>query len=324
MLMMEIRDVIDFYNKIKTEVSKVVVGSDLYIRLLTIALLARGHVLLEGVPGIAKTLLAKSFSRALNLSFKRIQFTPDMLPADLLGTYIFNQKTLDFEFKPGPIFANIILADEINRAPPKTQSALLEAMQERQVTADGKTMKLPEPFMVIATQNPIEHEGTYPLPEAQLDRFMFRIVMSYPSPNEETEILKRANIGIDEMFINPISGNVIELADYIEHNVYVSDDIFTYIQKLVMQTRSKTDKIILGCSPRSAVILLKASKVNAAIEGRDYVIPDDVKSLVFYVFNHRILIKPEILLQESQSSSGTYNVLFQVIDEVIKSIEPPR
>jgi MoxR-like ATPase len=248
-----------------------------------------------------------------------------MLPADLLGTYIFNQKTLDFEFKPGPIFSNIILADEINRAPPKTQSALLEAMQERQVTTDGRTMKLPEPFMVIATQNPIEHEGTYPLPEAQLDRFMFRIVMNYPSPNEEIEILKRANIGIDESLINPIQVNIIDFINYIEHNVYVSDDIITYIQKLVTLTRMKTDKILLGCSPRAAVVLLKASKVNAAIEGRDYVIPDDVKSLIFYVFNHRILVRPEILIQDSQYSSlGTYNVISQIIDEIIKSIEPPR
>jgi MoxR-like ATPase len=322
---MNINDVIDFYNKVRFEISKVIVGGDTYIKLLTIALLSRGHVLLEGIPGIAKTLIAKSFSRALNLEFRRIQFTPDMLPADLLGTYIFNQKTLDFEFKPGPIFSNIILADEINRAPPKTQSALLEAMQERQVTTDGRTMKLPEPFMVIATQNPIEHEGTYPLPEAQLDRFMFRIVMNYPSPNEEIEILKRANIGIDESLINPIQVNIIDFINYIEHNVYVSDDIITYIQKLVTLTRMKTDKILLGCSPRAAVVLLKASKVNAAIEGRDYVIPDDVKSLIFYVFNHRILVRPEILIQDSQYSSlGTYNVISQIIDEIIKSIEPPR
>ncbi|MGC8947728.1 MAG: AAA family ATPase [Thermoprotei archaeon] len=321
---MNIYDVISFYNQIRSEVSKVIVGGELYIRLLTIALLAHGHVLLEGVPGIAKTLLAKSFSRVLNLSFKRIQFTPDMLPADLLGTYIFNQKTLDFEFKPGPIFANVILADEINRAPPKTQSALLEAMQERQVTVDGKTMKLPEPFMVIATQNPIEQEGTYPLPEAQLDRFMFRIIMNYPSPTEETEILRRANVGIDETYINPILSNVTELSNYIENNVYVSDDIFTYIQKLVMMTRSKSDKILLGCSPRSAVVLLKASKVNAAIDGRHYVIPDDVKFLTFYVFNHRMIIRPEIIVQETQSSPMTYNVLSQVIDEIIKSVEPPR
>lgn len=322
---MDVDDIINFYNRVKSEISKVVVGGDVYIKLLTIALLSHGHVLLEGVPGIAKTLIAKSFSRVLNLEFKRIQFTPDMLPADLLGTYIFNQKTLDFEFKPGPVFANIILADEINRAPPKTQSALLEAMQERQVTTDGKTMKLPEPFMVIATQNPIEHEGTYPLPEAQLDRFMFRIIMNYPSPNEEVEILRKANAGIDESIINPISYNIVEFIDYIEHNIYVSNDIITYIQKLIASTRIKTDKILLGCSPRAAVVLLKASKVNAAIEGRKYVIPDDVKALVFYVFNHRILIRPEILIQESQQSSlGTYSVLFQIIDEIVKSVEPPR
>ncbi|MEM3832175.1 MAG: MoxR family ATPase [Thermoprotei archaeon] len=321
---MNVYDIISFYDQVRSEISKVIVGGELYIRLLTIALLARGHVLLEGVPGIAKTLLAKSFSRVLSLSFKRIQFTPDMLPADLLGTYIFNQKTLDFEFKPGPVFANIILADEINRAPPKTQSALLEAMQERQITIDGKTMKLPEPFMVIATQNPIEQEGTYPLPEAQLDRFMFRIVIGYPSPIEEIEILRRANVGIDETRINPILSNIVELSNYIEKNVYVSDDIFTYIQKLVIMTRSKSDKILLGCSPRSAVILLKASKVNAAIDGRNYVIPDDIKLLTFYVFNHRMIIKPEIIIQEAQSSPGTYNVLFQIIDEIIKSIEPPR
>jgi len=322
---MNIDDIIDFYNQVRSEISKVIVGGDIYVKLLTIALLSRGHVLLEGVPGIAKTLIAKSFSRVLNLEFRRIQFTPDMLPADLLGTYIFNQKMLDFEFKPGPIFSNIILADEINRAPPKTQSALLEAMQERQVTTDGKTMKLPEPFMVIATQNPIEHEGTYPLPEAQLDRFMFRIVMNYPSSNEEIEILKRANVGIDESLINPIPVNIIDFVNYIEHNIYVSDDIIAYIQKLVTLTRTKTDKILLGCSPRAAVILLRASKVNAAIEGRDYVIPDDVKSLVFYVFNHRILVKPEILIQGSQYGSlGTYNIISQIIDEIIKSIEPPR
>ncbi len=322
---MDVDDIINFYNRVKSEISKVVVGGDVYIKLLTIALLSHGHVLLEGVPGIAKTLIAKSFSRVLNLEFKRIQFTPDMLPADLLGTYIFNQKTLDFEFKPGPVFANIILADEINRAPPKTQSALLEAMQERQVTTDGKTMKLPEPFMVIATQNPIEHEGTYPLPEAQLDRFMFRIIMNYPSPNEEVEILRKANAGIDESIINPISYNIVEFIDYIEHNIYVSNDIITYIQKLIASTRIKTDKILLGCSPRAAVVLLKASKVNAAIEGRKYVIPDDVKALVFYVFNHRILIRPEILIQESQQSPlGTYSVLFQIIDEIVKSVEPPR
>ncbi|ACJ17173.1 hypothetical protein TON_1683 [Thermococcus onnurineus NA1] len=283
-------------NLVLEEVKRAIVGKDEVLKLILTTILADGHVLLEDLPGLAKTLMAKSFAKALGLDFKRVQFTPDLLPSDILGVSVFDQKTLEFEFKKGPVFTNILLADEINRAPPKTQSALLEAMQERQVTVEGKTYELSKPFIVIATQNPIEQEGTYPLPEAQLDRFLVRLRVGYPSKDEEIEILRRRMARKkEEVDINSIltPEEVVEMQRAIE-DVYVSDAILEYITDIVIATREDRREIEVGASPRGSLALLKLSRAYAALEGRDYVIPDDVKAIAVPALSHRLILKREL------------------------------
>ncbi|EEB73379.1 methanol dehydrogenase regulatory protein [Thermococcus sp. AM4] len=278
------------------EVKKAIVGKDEVLRLILTTILADGHILLEDLPGLAKTLMAKSFARALGVEFRRVQFTPDLLPSDILGVSIFNQKTLEFEFKKGPVFTNVLLADEINRAPPKTQSALLEAMQERQVTVEGNTYELPKPFIVIATQNPIEQEGTYPLPEAQLDRFLVRLRVGYPSREEEMEILRRRmERKKEEVDVRPVTTpkEVVEMQRAIE-DVYVSDAILEYITDIVTATREDKKEIEVGASPRGSLALLKLSRAYAALNGRDYVIPDDIKAIAVPALSHRLILKREL------------------------------
>lgn len=282
---------VDFKSKIIKNVSKVVIGKDNIIELLIVALISGGHVLLEDIPGVGKTMLVKAFAKTLGLPFKRIQFTPDLLPSDITGINYFNQKIDDFQFRPGPLFANIVLADEINRATPRTQSSLLEAMEEKQITVDGETRVLNIPFMVLATQNPVESYGTFPLPEAQLDRFFMRISMGYPTREEEKEVIFRkpsSNV-IDDL---PTIVSQDEL-DYVLNEygkVKITEDVMDYILDIVEATRNNS-KIQLGVSPRGSIALFKACQSYAAINGRDYIIPEDVKKLCPYVFNHRILIR---------------------------------
>ncbi|NJE61815.1 MoxR family ATPase [Thermococcus sp. 21S7] len=293
---MKIEEVSSKGNAVLGEVKKAIVGKDEVLRLILTTILADGHVLLEDLPGLAKTLMAKSFATAMGVRFKRVQFTPDLLPSDILGVSIFNQKTLEFEFKKGPVFTNILLADEINRAPPKTQSALLEAMQERQVTIEGNTYELEKPFIVFATQNPIEQEGTYPLPEAQLDRFLVRLRVGYPSRGEEIEILRRRMARKrEEVDITPIltPDEVVEMQKAVE-DVYVSDAILEYITDIVLATREDRKEIEVGASPRGSLALLKLSRAYAALEGRDYVIPDDVKAVAVPALSHRLILKREL------------------------------
>jgi MoxR-like ATPase len=315
----------ELYERLKEEVSKYVIGKEKELKLLTLALLSEGHVLIEGVPGIAKTLLAKTFSLALNLEFKRIQFTPDLLPSDIIGSYIFDLRSQEFVFSPGPIFANVILADEINRASPKTQAALLEAMQERQVTVGGVTRKLDKIFLVIATQNPLEFEGTYPLPEAQLDRFMFRIITSYPDPSQELVILKKYGKNI---YVEPVpvatKEEIIKLIDRISNEVYVSEEIEKYVIEIINKTRSDS-RLLLGASPRAAVQLIKACKSLSAIQGRDYVTPDDVKELAFHVLNQRLIFSFEFSsLKDTRRTYEYYDKINEIINEYLKSVKPPR
>jgi len=282
----------EFMEKIKREIGKAVVGREDVIELLLVALLSGGHVLLVGVPGIAKTTIAKSFARAIGLTFSRIQLTPDLMPADITGSVYFDQKESEFKIRKGPVFANIVLADEINRATPKTQSALLEAMQEGQVTIEGKTLELPKPFLLIATMNPVESESVYNLPEAQLDRFMIKIAMNYPERDEEITMLKRKDKG--EFYeVNSVvsADDVLELMEKVRR-VKVSDDIIEYIYEIVRGTRTD-DRVMLGASPRASEHLLFSSKALAFLNGRDYVLPDDVKRLAVNVLGHRVRLKPE-------------------------------
>ncbi len=279
---------------ITNEVAKAIVEKDEVANQMMLALLAGGHVLFEDFPGLAKTLMANCFSRAIGCDFKRVQFTPDLLPADITGTFILNRSTSQFELRKGPIFTNILLADEINRAPPKTQSALLEAMQECQVTMEGDTHKLPGPFMVVATQNPIEYEGTYPLPEAQIDRFLMRLSIGYPSADGEKEILRRRRTRkTDEVAINAVSntGQILEMQAAIEE-VHVDDDIENYIVSIVQGTRTH-GQVEVGASPRGSLALMKLSQAKAALSGRDFVLPDDVKGVAISALAHRIILKPD-------------------------------
>ena len=293
---MKIEEVHEKGNEILNEVGKAIVGKREVLKLILATILADGHILIEDLPGLAKTLMAKSFAAALGVKFRRVQFTPDLLPSDILGVSVFNQKSLEFEFKKGPIFTNILLADEVNRAPPKTQSALLEAMQERQVTIEGKTYHLERPFVVIATQNPIEQEGTYPLPEAQLDRFLVRLRVGYPTKEEEVEILKR-RIGRkkEEVDIKQVGSGkeVIEMQRAIEE-VYISDAVLDYITEIVRATRENKKEIEVGASPRGSLALLRLSRAYAALEGRDYVIPDDIKKVAIPALSHRLILKREL------------------------------
>jgi MoxR-like ATPase len=287
---------LELRQRLHAEVARHYVGSTATIDLLLIALFARGHVLLEGVPGIAKTTLVKTFAQTLGCAFSRIQFTPDLLPADITGTYVLNLRDQTFTLRKGPVFANIVLADEVNRAPAKTQSALLEAMQESQVTIEGETQRLPRPFMVLATQNPIEQEGVYVLPEAQVDRFLFRILLGYPSFDEERRVLATYNqapppVGV---IFRP---ELIESAASAAESVHIAPNLIDWIVRLVQATRAHP-AVRLGASPRASLALMRCAKVRAAIHGRDLVIPDDVKELVRNVLNHRILLNPEAELDQ--------------------------
>ena len=301
-------------KSIVDEVSKIIVGKLDIINYILIALYSGGHVLLEGVPGVAKTLMAKTIARTFNMTYSRIQATPDLLPSDIIGTFVYDPKTGEFRPRKGPIFANIVLFDEINRASPRTQSALLEAMQERQVTIEGITFKLPEPFMVIATQNPIEMEGTFPLPEAQLDRFLLKVIVDYPSREESIEILRRIHF-IEEFRVNAVAdaSDVLKIREMLPH-VRVSGEVMDYIVSIVEESR-KHPHVRLGGSPRAGIALYLCSKAKALIEGREYVIPDDVKYVAYPVLRHRIILKPEAELEGITTD--------QVISEILKTVKVP-
>ncbi|NQW17924.1 MAG: MoxR family ATPase [Chloroflexi bacterium] len=276
-------------ERIKANVQKVVVGKDQAIDLALVALLCRGHALIEDVPGIGKTTMAKALSASLDCEFRRIQFTPDLMPGDVLGGNVLNMQAGGFDFRPGPIFAQVLLADEINRATPRTQTALLEAMQERQVTIDGETRSLPDPFIVLATLNPIEMEGTFPLPEAQLDRFMLRISLGYPTQSEESEILLRFNNPMIEPVIDAVMHiDDLNAAQHLVTEVRVDDTLRTYLLQVVDATRN-TEELQLGASPRAAISLYRASQAWAAIAGRQYVVPDDIKAMIPPVLSHRLI-----------------------------------
>jgi MoxR-like ATPase len=295
---MDLTDVGRISNQLLDEVEKVVVGKRGALELLLLGVLADGHVLIEDYPGLAKTLMARSFAQVTSMDFSRIQFTPDLMPSDVTGSSIYNQRESDFEFRPGPIFANLLLADEINRAPPKTQAALLEAMQERQVTTEGRTRRLGPPFLVLATQNPIEYEGTYPLPEAQLDRFLLRISVGYPSREDEWGVLEsRAARRQDEVELAAVVDRetLLEMQAACE-DVYVSEPVGLYMVDVVAATRN-AQSIQVGASPRGSLALMKLSRCRAALDGRDYVTPDDVKSVAVPALAHRLTLRPELWVQ---------------------------
>ncbi|MBR9861605.1 MoxR family ATPase [bacterium] len=306
-------------SQVRKELNKVIVGQNDLIEFLIIGILADGHCLIEGVPGIAKTLSAKLLARTLSVDFSRIQFTPDLMPSDILGTSIFNQKTTNFEFKHGPIFSNIILIDEINRAPAKTQAALFEVMAEKQITIDGNTYTMANPFIVFATQNPIEQEGTYRLPEAQLDRFLFKINLDYPDLEDEIKIIEKHNSrkGSSELAeINAVlNAKDIQEMQQICKQITVEKSIVEYIAKIVYQTRVHP-ALYLGSSPRASIAILSASKAKAAISGRDFVIPEDVKYVASVCMRHRVTVSPE---KEMEGLTADY-----IIKEMIESVEVPR
>ena len=299
------------------EISSVIVGKEDVLELLLASILANGHVLIEDVPGLAKTMMARCLASVMACKFSRIQFTPDLLPADIIGTYVFNQKTGEFYLRKGPIFANIVLGDEINRAPPKTQSALLEAMQEKQVTIEGETHRLEEPFIVIATQNPIEYEGTYPLPAAQMDRFLIRLNIGYPEKEEEVEILKRRiSRKSDEFTLKPVvsAEEVVKMQKAVEE-VHVEDSVLEYIVDLVRATREASETEV-GSSPRGSLALLKLSRALAAIRGRDYVIPDDVKRVAIPALAHRLILRREFWYTNVTQES--------IVGRLLETVEVPK
>ncbi|WP_349352966.1 MULTISPECIES: MoxR family ATPase [unclassified Flagellimonas] len=312
----ELRDTVDL---IKKELATIIVGQKDFIELLIVSILSDGHALIEGVPGIAKTVTAKLFAKTLKTDFNRIQFTPDLMPSDILGTSVFNTKTTEFEFKKGPIFSNIVLIDEINRAPAKTQAALFETMEERQATVDGTTYKMGEPFMVLATQNPIEQEGTYALPEAQLDRFLFKIKVDYPSVEEEITILQNHHERKGEKPQDQIKAvlspkKLVEFKKNI-HEVVVEQKILDYIANIITRTRNHPH-LYLGASPRASIATLTAAKAFAAIAGRDFVMPEDVKKALVPALNHRVILTPE----REMEGMTTENVVTMIME----SVEIPR
>jgi MoxR-like ATPase len=298
---------------LKDEISKVIIGQDYMIDRILIGLLTGGHILLEGVPGLAKSLTASTIAQVIGVDFKRIQFTPDLLPADIMGTEIYNQKTGEFIIKQGPIFSNLILADEINRAPAKVQSALLEAMQEQQVTIGEKTYALDNPFLVIATQNPLEQQGTYPLPEAQQDRFMLKLVVKYPDRAEESKIMDRFSMKKTVETINKVlsRGKILELRNQIDM-IYMDENIKNYILDIVLKTREKSEYIACGASPRASINLIKAAKGRAFLKNRDYVIPDDIKAMVYDVLRHRIILSYEAEADDITSE----DIITQILEQV--------
>ena len=303
-------------GQVIAEVERAVVGKRALLEMIMATALTGGHLLLEDFPGLGKTLIARSFATALGLEFKRIQFTPDLLPGDITGGYIFNRDENRFELRKGPIFANIILTDEINRASPKTQSALLEAMQEGQVTLDGETEPLPEPFLVLATQNPIEYEGTFPLPEAQLDRFMLKLKVGYPNVKEETEILhRRQERQREQVELHRVTNakQILALRDLVE-TVHIDPDLEEYIAKLVSETR-RDRRVAVGASPRGSLAFLKLGRAHAALAGRDYVLPDDIKHFAVPVLSHRLILQPEYWM--------SHQVAEDVIAEVFAKVPVP-
>lgn len=318
---MQISELKQVFESIKAEADKVLVGLDEPFELLVVALFSNGHVLLEGVPGTAKTLMAKTLSFMVQAQFTRVQFTPDLMPSDILGTSVFDMNTSRFYLKKGPIFTQLLLADEINRAPAKTQSALLEAMEEKQVNLEGERHVLDAPFMVIATQNPIEYEGTYPLPEAQLDRFMFKVLVPYSPPAVEVEILRRTHQGFDAHNIESsgiqkvISAEQVVAIRKLIHTVTVEDGILTYIANINAASRRSPD-LLLGASARAATHVLASAKTFAAMQGRDFVTPDDVKYVIPSVFRHRVLLKPEAEIEGLDADA--------VISRVLAQVEVPR
>jgi MoxR-like ATPase len=312
-----LQEVREVSQQVLAEVEKVIVGKREALELVLIGILADGHILIEDFPGLAKTLLARCFAQVLNLDFKRIQFTPDLMPSDVTGSSVFSQRTSEFEFRPGPIFTNLLLADEINRAPAKTQAALLEAMQERQVTVEGRPLPLKPPFLVIATQNPIEYEGTYPLPEAQLDRFLLRIGVGYPSRDQEWEVLaRRMGRRADEVRLEMkvAAARLLGMQAAIE-DVYVSDSVGYYMVDLVTATRSNP-RILVGASPRGSLALLKLARSQAALLGRDYVTPEDVKAVAVPALAHRLTLRPELWVQRVKAED--------VVRECLQSVPTPR
>ena len=306
-------------ERIKSEIAKVIVGQESMVEHLLAALLANGHVIIEGVPGVAKTVTAKLLAKTIDIGFSRIQFTPDLMPSDILGTSVFNVKTSEFEFKKGPIFSNFILIDEINRSPAKTQAALFEVMEERQITMDGIRYEMEAPFMVVATQNPIEHEGTYRLPEAQLDRFLFKIEVKYPTLNQEIEIIsnqhKTKSNDKTQAVNKVISGEQLKKYQDIVKNIVVEPHLIEYIAKITIVTR-ENQFLYLGASPRASLALLNASKAFAAIRGRDFVTPEDIKEASYAVLRHRIAVSPE---REMEGLSTD-----EVIRQILEGIEIPR
>lgn len=314
---MELSQLSQRCGRIIAEVERAVIGKRSMLEQVMMAILAGGHVLFEDYPGLAKTLTARSFAAALGLDFKRIQFTPDLLPGDVTGTHIYNQKRGEFELKPGPIFAHIVLADEINRAPPKTQAALLEAMQEYQVTLEGETLRLPEPFVVIATQNPIEYEGTFPLPEAQIDRFMVRLEVGYPGHREEVEVLRRRRVRKeDEVQLQAVTNasEITEMRLALEE-VHLDPDIEDYIVSLVQATRDDP-QVYVGASPRGSLALLKLGRARAALQGRDYVLPDDIKAMARSALIHRLILKPELWMRELAGE--------EIIERALSTVPVPK
>jgi MoxR-like ATPase len=298
------------------EIERAVVGKRDALRTVLLGLLADGHVLIDDNPGLAKTLMARSFAHVIGLRFSRVQFTPDLMPSDVTGSTIFNQRTSDFEFRPGPLFANLLLGDEINRAPPKTQAALLEAMQERQVTADGATHRLPAPFFVIATQNPIEYEGTYPLPEAQLDRFLLRTAVGYPDAQTEWEMLEqRIARGADDVILETVvsAEELIAMQQSLEQ-VYVSESVGRYVVDLVAATRTSA-QVEVGASPRGSLAIMKLARANAALAGREYVTPDDVKAVAVVALAHRLVLRTELWVRRVRPET--------VIEEIVASVPTP-
>ncbi|MGH8015693.1 MAG: AAA family ATPase [Candidatus Zixiibacteriota bacterium] len=312
-----------FVQKLTNEIGKVIVGQKLLVERLLVGILANGHILIEGVPGLAKTLSVKTLSDAINTKFKRIQFTPDLLPADLIGTMVYNPRSSEFSVKKGPIFANIILADEINRAPAKVQSALLESMQERQVTIGGTTFPLEEPFLVLATQNPIEQEGTYPLPEAQVDRFMLMVKIGYPSPKEEREIMDRYSVNETPVAAKVIDPKEILGAREVVRNIYVDEKVKEYIINVVFATREPAkygiDKIVglisYGASPRATLYLNLAAKAHAFLKGRGYITPEDVKAIGHDVLRHRVIVSYEAEAENITSD--------EIVSKIFDAVEVP-
>ncbi|WP_299324544.1 MoxR family ATPase [uncultured Maribacter sp.] len=305
--------------KVKAELGKVIIGQQEMIELLIVSILANGHSLIEGVPGVAKTVTAKLLAKTMNVDFSRIQFTPDLMPSDILGTSIFNVKTSEFEFKKGPIFSNIVLIDEINRAPAKTQAALFEAMAERQITIDGNEFEMQPPFLVFATQNPIEQEGTYRLPEAQLDRFLFKINVHYPTLEEEIQILEnkhqQKNTNVEALIDSVLSAEQIAAYQLVIKDIIVEDNLLKYIAAIVNNTRTNAN-LYLGASPRASIAILDASKAVAAINGRDFITPDDIKKVVGPILGHRIILTPE---REMEGYTAE-----KMISDLIQTIEIPR